>query len=113
MSFSVLYRYIVNLKKEGYETRKYLVDLYSKTSFPFVNLIMVLLGIPFSLTSGRRSGLALGVTVTVLIGFSYWIVFGINISLGYSGVIPPLVASWFTNIIFSAIGLLMLSHVRH
>jgi lipopolysaccharide export system permease protein len=113
MSFSVLYRYIVNLKKEGYEIKKYLVDLYSKTSFPFVNLIMVLLGIPFSLTSGKRSGLALGVTVTVLIGFSYWIVFGINMSLGYSGVIPPLVASWFTNIIFGAIGLLMLSHVRH
>jgi lipopolysaccharide export system permease protein len=113
MSFSVLYRYISRLKKEGYEIRRYLVDLYSKISFPFVNLIMVLLGIPFAIISGRRGGMALGITVTVLIGFSYWIVFGINTSLGYSGVIPPLIAAWFTNVIFTAIGLLMLSHVRH
>ncbi|MFQ5585602.1 MAG: LPS export ABC transporter permease LptG [Thermodesulfobacteriota bacterium] len=112
MSYGALRRFIKRLKREGYGARRYRVDLNSKIAFPFVNLVMVLIGIPFAVSGGRRGGLALSVTVTVLIGFSYWIINAINISLGHSGVVPPFVAAWFTNIIFATVGLLMLSHVR-
>ncbi|MFQ5328783.1 MAG: LPS export ABC transporter permease LptG [Thermodesulfobacteriota bacterium] len=112
MSYVSLRQFIKTLRAEGYEAHRYRVDLHSKAAFPFVNLVMVLIGIPFAVSGERRGGFALSITVTVLIGFSYWIVSATNISLGHSGVVPPFVAAWFTNLIFATVGLLMLSHVK-
>ncbi len=112
MSYGALRRFISRLRVEGYGAHRYRVDLHSKVAFPFVNLVMVLIGIPFAVSGERRGGMALSVTVTVLIGFSYWIISATNISLGHSGVVPPVVAAWFTNLIFATVGLLMLSHVK-
>lgn len=53
MSFWELKDYIVQLEAAGFQIRKYLVELYSKLSFPLVNLVMVLVAIPFSLQSAR------------------------------------------------------------
>ncbi len=112
MSLGELYGYIRMLKKSGLNANRYLVDLYSKLSFPMVSLIMVVIGIPFSLKGERHGGIALGVILTLFIGFSYWLVFALSVSLGHSGIIPPLVAAWFTNVLFGAIGLLMLAYIR-
>jgi len=112
MSYSALRQFIKRLRVEGYEAHRYRVDLHSKMAFPFVNLVMVLIGIPFAVSGERRGGFALSITVTVLIGFSYWIISATNLSLGHSGVVPPFVAAWFTNLIFATVGLLMLSHVK-
>ncbi len=113
MSFMELYRYVKRLRESGFDAGRYTVDLHNKLSFPMVNLIMVLIGIPFSLKGERRGGLALGVVATILIGFSYWLVFAVNTSLGHSGIFPPVFAAWFTDIIFCSVGLLMLSYARH
>lgn len=112
MNFRELMRYIKKLRQEGYAATRYSVDLHSKISFPMVSIIMVILGIPFALRSGRHGGVAVGVGISVMIGFSYWVVFAINTSLGYSGIIPPLIAAWFTNFIFAGVGVLIFSYIR-
>src|SRR5207245_4897027 len=53
MSFWELRDYIGQLEAAGFQIRKYLVELYSKLSFPLVNLVMVLVAIPFALQSPR------------------------------------------------------------
>ncbi|MFQ5736100.1 MAG: LPS export ABC transporter permease LptG [Thermodesulfobacteriota bacterium] len=112
MGFFKLRQYIKNLEAEGYESTRYRIDLYGKVAFPFVNFIMVLVGIPFALKTGRHSGIATGVGLSVVIAFSYWIVFALTRSLGQSGAVPPLVASAFPDVLFLAIGTLMLGYVR-
>ncbi|MBI5286023.1 MAG: LPS export ABC transporter permease LptG [Deltaproteobacteria bacterium] len=112
MGFKELQGYVKRLKREGYNPTRYTVDLYNKVSFPVVSVIMALIGIPFAVKGGRHSGIATGVGLSFIIGFSYWVIFAINTSLGYSGLIPPLVASWATNIIFAAMGVLMFTYVR-
>lgn len=112
MSFAELKNYIAKLSLEGYDAARYIVDLHGKTAFPIINIIMVILGIPFALKSGRHSGIAMGIGLSVIIGFSYWIVFAVTISLGYSGVIPPFFAAWSANFIFGIIGILMFINVR-
>ena len=112
MNFRELFRYVNKLKREGYVATRYLVDLHSKISFPLVSIIMVMIGMPFALKSGRRGGIAVGVVISIIIGFSYWVVFAVNTSLGYNGIIPPIVAAWLTNFIFAALGILMFGYVR-
>lgn len=112
MNIKELWRYISKLKKEGYTAPRYVVDLHSKISFPLVSIIMVMIGIPFALKSGRHGGIAVGVGISVIIGFSYWVVFAIGVSLGYNGLIPPLLAAWLANMIFAGLGVLMFTYVR-
>lgn len=112
MGFIELRQYIKGLEEDGYETTRYRIDLYGKIAFPFVNFVMVLVGIPFALKTGRYSGIATGLGLSVAIAFSYWVVFAVTRSLGQGGVIPPLVASAFPDVIFLAIGALMIGYVR-
>ncbi len=112
MSFSELRHYIRGLEREGYSTNRYRVELYGKITFPIVNFIMVLMGIPFALRAGRHGGVAVGVGLSVVIGFSYWIIFAMSRSLGQSELIPPLVAAAFPDVFFFALGALMFGYVR-
>ena len=112
MNYRALTKYVKKLKREGYAASRYSVDLHSKISFPLVSIIMVMIGIPFALRSGRHGGIAIGVGLSVIIGFSYWVVFAVNSSLGYNSIIPPFVAAWFTNFIFTGFGVLLLNNIR-
>ena len=112
MSFGELKRYIRELRAQGYDVSKYVVDLYGKLTFPLVNFIMVLIGAPFALRSGRRGGIADSVAISILIAFSYWIVFATSRTLGQSAVIPPVMAAAFPDVIFLAIGIYLFSHVK-
>ena len=104
MTYSNLASYVQRLESGGYNPGRYKVSLYGKISFPFVNFIMALIGIAFGLRSNRAIGIAKSIGVSVVIGFFYWVVHSIGMSLGYASVVPPLLAAWMGNIIFLAIG---------
>lgn len=112
MGFLELRRYIQGLEADGYEASKYKIDLYGKITFPLVNFIMVLVGIPFALKTGRHGGIAVGVGLSVVIAFSYWVVFAVTRSLGQAGMIPPVLSAAFPDILFFAVGTLMYGYVR-
>ena len=112
VSFSELRQYIKGLEANGYEAYRYRTDLYARLTFPMVNFIMIFVGIPFALKTGRQGGIAVGVGLSVMIAFSYWIVFAVTTSLGHSGVLPPIIAACFPNILFLAGGTLMLGYIR-
>ncbi len=70
------------------------------------------LGIPFCLKTGRSGGLARSILLTLVIGFSYFILFYAGLSLGHAGVLPAIIAAWATNVIFLATGVYMMMTVR-
>ncbi len=104
MSFLELYRYIEKLKSGGYSPKRFVVDLHAKVSLPFSVLIMSIFGIPFSLRGHRSGGIILGIGLSILVGFLYWIMLSIGISLGRTGIFPPLFAAWLGNLLFGVIG---------
>lgn len=112
MGFGELWDYIKRLRGEGYDTTRFVVDLHSKLSYPFTSLIMAFIGIPFALKSGRTSGIALGVGISVLIGFGYWMIMSFGLSLGRVGALPPLMAAWGANVVFGFTGALMMMKVE-
>ena len=112
MSYSELRTYIQKIRSAGYDATRYLVDLYSKHSYPLLNLIMVLIGIPFALKTGRSGGVALSIGISVMIGFVYGVTFYIFLSFGKSGILPPFLSSWIPTSLFGLAGVFALMNVR-
>jgi lipopolysaccharide export system permease protein len=112
MGYMELRRYVGVIKSEGYNATSYLVDLHGKLAFPFVNIIMAIIGMASALRGERRGSQAQELATGIIIGFSYWIVFAFTISLGRAGVLSPLLAAWSANIIFGLAAGLLLLRVR-
>jgi lipopolysaccharide export system permease protein len=103
--------YIVKLQAEGHGATRYLVDWHDKIAFPLVCLIMSALGVPFAVTvNPRGGGVAVGLAVSLVIAFSYWIVHTLFIALGHSGYFPPIAAAWGANVIFGLTATMLLLH---
>lgn len=113
MGYFKLKQYTEKLRKAGYDATRYQAQMYAKISMPFACLIMAFVGIPFSLRSGRSSGIALGIGLSIGIGFAYFIINAILISLGGTGVLPPLVAAWAANFIFALSAIWMTLTMHH
>ncbi len=112
MNFSELRRFIAKLRAKGYSATEYEVDLQAKLSIPFISIVMTIIGIPFALRRGRAGSIALGVGLSIVIGFCYWIMLAFALSLGHAGVLPPPVAAWVSLFIFMLIGAYMFSSIR-
>jgi lipopolysaccharide export system permease protein len=112
MSFFTLKKYAEKLRNGGYDATRYLAQMHAKISLPFACLIMAFLGIPFALRGGRSSGIALGIGLSIGIGFVYFIINSVLISFGQTGVLSPLISAWAANFIFalSAIWLTLKMH---
>jgi len=111
MSFWELKDYIAQLEAAGFQIRKYLVELYSKLSFPLVNLVMVLVAIPFSLQA-PRAGRLFGIGLAIAIMAGYLVVHYVALAFARADLLPPLIAAWTANVIFMGIGVSLLLRAR-
>jgi len=71
-----------------------------------------MIGIPFALKTGRSGGIALGIGVSVMIGFLYGVTFYVFLSFGKSGVLPPFLAAWSPTFLFGLAGIFTLTSIR-
>ncbi len=115
MTFRELRAYVQRLRYEGASATRYQTDYYGRVAFPFVTVIMVLVGIAMSLQGRDRrgSGMAIGIGQAMVLGFCYWAVHSVNIALGRSGVFHPLLAGWMANLMFLALGGYLLLKLRY
>ena len=111
MSYRELRDYIARLEATGFHVKKYMVELYSKLSFPLVNLVMVLVAIPFSLQS-PRGGRLFGVGLAIAIMAGYLVVHFVALAFARADLLPPLMAAWTANIIFIGLGTSLLLRAR-
>ena len=111
MSFRELKDYIARLEAAGFKVRKHLVELYAKLSFPLVNLVMVLVAIPFALQS-PRGGRLYGIGLALAIMAGYLVVHYVALAFARADLLPPLIAAWTANVIFMGIGVSLLLRAR-
>ncbi len=112
MGFFELHALIQKLQQEGFDARRYKVDMHSRLAHPFACLTMAILGIPFALRKGRGASIALGITLSVAIGIVFYILQAMLMALGYSSVIPPFAAAWSAVFLFTLLGLWLLLSSR-
>jgi LPS export ABC transporter permease LptG len=111
MSYAELSEYVKKLEGAGFHARKYMVELYAKLAFPLVNLIMVLVAIPFALQAPRSTRLfGVGLAIAIMVG--YMVVHQAAVALARADLLPPLLAAWTANVIFLGLGLSLLARAR-
>jgi len=111
MSYVQLRQYIDRLVKSGVIATRYMVDLHAKVATALVSLIMAILGVSFGLRT-NRSGVMIWVGVCIPMGFLYYMLLVLGISLGRGGAVPPLVAAWLPNLVFGTAGVASLWRLR-
>ena len=115
MTFHDMRAYTSRRYQEGSQAARFQTDYYSRIAFPFVTVIMVLVGIALSLRrSGTRGGsMAMGIGQALAVGFCYWTTHSISIALGRGGALTPLIAAWMANVLFMSFGLYLMFKVRY
>jgi lipopolysaccharide export system permease protein len=106
MSFRELYGYIRKIEAEGYDATAYRVDLQAKLAFPFVCLIMSMVGVGIAARSRIVRGLPASLALGIGTAFLYWIFYSFCLSLGRGEVLPPWIAAWSANFVFFCAGLI-------
>lgn len=112
MSFAELSNYVETLSSYGLPVTKERFDLYWKLSFPFLPLVMTLLGLPFSFRTARKGGALTGVFISIGLVVIYWGMMSLFRALGQSGLLLPVIAAWAPNIVFLGLGVLLFAAVR-
>jgi len=101
MDYYSLEQFIQDQQRAGQDVARWQVDYYSKISFPFASVIVVLFAVPFS-SIRRRGGVGVQLGISLLICFIYLIIMKVSQVFGYNGDISPLLTAWLANFFFLA-----------
>ena len=104
MTFIELRQKISELSRAGFDVLDLKIALQSKIAFPMTCLIMVLVGLPFSFSVGKRGALY-GVAIGIAIGLAYWGAIGLFEQMGRYELLPPMLAAWGPNLLFGTGGI--------
>jgi lipopolysaccharide export LptBFGC system permease protein LptF len=66
---------------------------------------MVLIGAPLAIRTGRSRTLGGAIGIAFAIGFSYFMVVAFARALGQNGALPPVIAAWISNALFTLVGI--------
>jgi LPS export ABC transporter permease LptF/LPS export ABC transporter permease LptG len=104
MSWPQLRRYIDDLHRAGFDVSALTVQWHRKLAFPLIAPVSMLLAFPFAFLVGTRGAVG-GVAVGIAIGIVYWLGAELLAAMGGVGQLPPLLAGWSPDIVFSFLGL--------
>lgn len=102
---------LLRLAQDPEEPQGALVELHYRLALPVASLVLALVGIPVGLST-HKGGKAVGVVLTILLVFVYYIVMAFGLSFAKQGRLSPAVGLWIANVIFGATGVLLLTQFR-
>ena len=107
MTWGELGEYLRRLAKEGVPTAELRVAWHHKLSVPFASLIFAIVGAPLGLRS-PRTGSALGLGLSIIIIFTYYVIWNYLAIVAEKGAFPPFLAAWAPNFAGLAIGAVLI-----
>lgn len=111
MNTNDLRDYIRDLQQSGFNTIALQVQYHKKFAVPLFALIMALISIPFSFLAGNRGTMA-GVGVSFAIAIAYFSINMLFEQVGNLSQLPPELAAWSPDAIFTLTGLYFLARMR-
>ncbi len=106
MTLSELKSYIKLLRAQGAPSSKLEVRYYERFSIPWASVVFVLVGAPLALKPYRSSS-SIGIGLSILIIFLYYVLLSFGQALGDADEIPPLLAAWLPNLVLGGVGLVL------
>lgn len=113
MTIAQLDDYIWRLSKSGAMAviRNLKIDLYQKFTLPFSSVIMIILGIPFSLTMKKRATALSSIGLSIMLGFLYYVLNAISIALGKAGILLPILSTSLSPILIFIVSLYLIANL--
>jgi lipopolysaccharide export system permease protein len=110
MSMAQLRRYIGVLNRQGriLETAQYEVAWWNHLAVPFAAVVFAMIGVPLGIRPQRASG-GLGLGLSIVIIFVYWVVWDYSSKLGGLGTLSPFIAAWLANVLGIVTGAFLLA----
>lgn len=108
MNVAELISYIREVESDGYDATAFRVDLYARFAFPLLPIIVCIIGVGIAAKRKGAEGPSVSIAYGALVVFLYWVIHSFCLSLGYGGMLPPIIAAWISNIIFSCYAVLNL-----
>ncbi len=126
MTITELLRYKERLNNAGFKNMKLDVEISSRLTYSFVNLIMLMLGMSLTLSAGKVTGVlfqsqhtgstthnnVLTAGIGVLISLLYWFGYTFFLSLGYTGAVPPFIAPVIVPALFFLFSLYLYNQIQ-
>ncbi|MCS6822866.1 MAG: LptF/LptG family permease [Cytophagaceae bacterium] len=111
MTLEELDKYIDKLKLKGSENIfPYLIEKYERFTYPFAIVILTMIGVVVS-SKKSREGTGFQIAFGFVLAFVYILMAIVSRNFANVGDIPPLLAVWIPNILFSSIGYIMYRYV--
>lgn len=107
LNFMQLRRYIAMLQASGQDATVDRVALYQKLSLPLACLVFALIGTPLGLRP-QRSSSAMGLGLSIVIIFAYWVLTHYMTILGENGQISPAAASFIPTLAGAGAGVALI-----
>ena len=103
MNYQELRTYIADLQQSGFDVVRLRVQLQRKFAYPVITLIMAILAVPFSLSSGRKGALT-GIAIALSVAIVYFVADGLFQAMGNASQLPAAMAAWAPDMIFGFLG---------
>jgi lipopolysaccharide export system permease protein len=107
MTFSQLRQHISMLQTEGQDVNEYRVRLYQKIALPLSTLVFALIGAPLGLRPHRSSS-SMGLGLSIVIIFAYWVLMHYMTILGENGRLSPVAANFIPTLAGAATGVALI-----
>jgi LPS export ABC transporter permease LptG/LPS export ABC transporter permease LptF len=111
MNYAELGTYIKELQETGFDTVKLHVQYYKKFAVPVFALIMALISVPFGFLVGNRGAMT-GIGVGMAVAMTYLATGLLFDQFGNVNLLPPMVAAWAPDTVFSVAGLYLMLRMR-
>jgi lipopolysaccharide export system permease protein len=102
-SFSELRSFIGMRQHDGDDVTELRVQLYQKIALPLASLVFALIGTPLGLRPHRSSS-AMGLGLSIVIIFGYWVLMHYMTILGNNGAVTPAAAAFIPTMVGVAAG---------
>lgn len=95
------------LESQQADVNALLVNYHRRFAVPLASFIFTLIGAPLGLKP-QRSGSSIGLGLSIIIIFIYYIILTVSGALGEGGALPPLLSAWLPNILIAISGIYLL-----
>ena len=103
MTLNELFREISMMKQKGMDVSKIVMILNLRFSVPWACLVLAIVGAAVG-SRPQRSSSGMGLGLSAIIVFVYYVILSFTQSLGDAGYLHPVFAAWIANIVFLIIG---------
>ncbi|MDR1019269.1 MAG: LptF/LptG family permease [Synergistaceae bacterium] len=103
MGIGELYATVRSAELQGDDTNELRMMLHLRIAVPWASVVLVLVGAAVG-SRPQRSSSSIGLGLSVMIVFAYYVVMSIFKALGDAGFIPVIIAAWTPNASFLAVG---------